>query len=246
MTLPVLSLVTVTKNCVTTIERTLDSVQRIKSAYIEYVIVDGASTDGTLEAIESRKGLVDVLVSESDSGIYNAMNKGVSLAQGTYICFINGDDELVESGIQSIVAVLQRGVDGIICARTIVGNLLNPKETLSAKPSRLYFYNSVPHPSSFVRRDLLVKRPLREDLKIASDYAFFLEAFLAGEKFIVLPFVTAIHYRCGASSDISQSLLEVEEVRRTLLGWRYPVVSMIQWVWRGIRSVARNKRQLFP
>ena len=230
-----LTIVTVTKNCAATIDRTLDSVSAVKRPGVEYVVVDGVSTDATLEAIRARGGLVDRLVSEPDSGIYNAMNKGVGLAKGRYVLFINGDDALVADGFSAVMDTMAWGQDGIICATTLVGELGSPAETLMAKPWRLPFFNSIPHPSSFVRRELLLRTPFREDLRIVSDYDFFLRAYLAGQSFRLLPVVTALHQRGGASDDIQRSQAELERVRRERLGWRYPLVNAVAAVYRQLK-----------
>jgi glycosyltransferase involved in cell wall biosynthesis len=232
MTDMLLTIVTVTKNCATTIDRTLDSIVAVKRPGVEYVIVDGVSSDATLSAIRARGALVDLLVSEPDNGIYNAMNKGVSLARGRYVLFINGDDVLVAEGFPSIVEAMTHGVDGIICATTLVGDLVHPAETLVARPWGLPFFNSIPHPSTFVRRTLLLSSPFREDLRIVSDYDFFLGAYLAGQVFRVLPVVTALHLRGGASGDVQRSQAELEVVRRERLGWRYPLVNGVASLYR--------------
>lgn len=236
-----LTIVTVTKNCAATIDRTLDSVSAVKRPGVEYVVVDGVSTDATLDAIRSRVGLVDQLVSESDSGIYNAMNKGVGLARGRYVLFINGDDALVAEGFSTVIDALVRGRDGIICATTLVGELACPVETLVAKPWRLPFFNSIPHPSSFVRRELLLRSPFREDLRIVSDYDFFLGAYLAGQSFRVLPVVTALHQRGGASGDVQRSQAELERVRRERLGWRYPFINAVAALFRQCKHAIRGR-----
>ncbi len=237
MTELLLTIVTVTKNCDATIDRTLDSVSAVKRPGVEYVVVDGVSTDATLEAIRARGGLVDLLVSEPDSGIYNAMNKGVGLARGRYVLFINGDDALVTDGFATVMDAMAQGKDGIICATTLVGALGSPAETLVAKPWRLPFFNSIPHPSSFVRRELLLRSPFREDLRIVSDYDFFLGAYLAGQSFRVLPVVTALHQRGGASGDVQRSQAELERVRRERLGWRYPLMNGVVALYRQCKRV---------
>lgn len=227
-----LTIITVTKNCAATIDRTLDSVSAVKCPGMEYVVVDGVSIDATLESIRSRGGLVDQLISESDSGIYNAMNKGVRLARGRYVLFINGDDALVVDGFSAVIDAMLREQSEIICATTLVGELACPAEILVANPWRLPFFNSIPHPSSFVRRDLLLRSPFREDLRIVSDYDFFLGAYLAGQSFLVLPVVTALHQRGGASGNIQCSQAEQEKVRRERLGWRYPLINCVAALYR--------------
>ena len=237
MTELLLTIVTVTKNCDATIDRTLDSVSAVKRPGVEYVVVDGVSTDATLEAIRARGALVDLLVSEPDSGIYNAMNKGVGLARGRYVLFINGDDALVADGFSAVMDTMARGQDGIICATTVVGELASPAATLVAKPWHLPFFNSIPHPSSFVRRELLLRNPFREDLRIVSDYDFFLGAYLARQSFRVLPVVTALHQRGGASGDVQCSQAELERVRRERLGWRYPLLNGVVALYRQCKRV---------
>jgi glycosyltransferase involved in cell wall biosynthesis len=227
-----LTIVTVTKNCAGTIGRTLDSVQAVKRDGIEYVVVDGVSSDGTLEAIHQRGALVDHCLSEHDSGIYNAMNKAVGLAKGKYILFINGDDELVADGFSAVMAALADGRHGIVCATTLVGDPRSPSEVLAAIPRHLPSFNAIPHPSSFVARDLLLRWPFREDLRIVSDYDFFLRAYLAGQKFHVLPVVTAIHQRGGASGNVVRSQAELDQVRRDQLGGRYFVVNAVAGLYR--------------
>lgn len=227
-----LTIVTVTKNCAGTIGHTLDSVRAVKRDGIEYVVVDGVSSDGTLEAVRQHGTLVDRCLSEPDSGIYNAMNKGVALARGKYILFINGDDELVADGFPAVMAALAEGRHGIVCATTLVGDARSPSEVLVAVPRRLPFFNTIPHPSSFVARDLLLRWPFREDLRIVSDYDFFLRAHLAGQKFHVLPVVTAMHQRGGASGNVARSQAELDQVRRQRLGWRYFAVNAVAGLYR--------------
>ena len=235
MTEYLLTVVTVTKNCCATISRTLDSVGAVKRPDVEYVVVDGVSTDATMDAIHARGELVDRLVSEPDSGIYNAMNKAVGLACGRYILFINGDDVLLPDGFDTVMNVLARDQDDIICSTTLVGDIAVPVETLVANPWCLPFFNSIPHPSSFVRRELLLRFPFREDLCIASDYDFFLRAYMAEHSFRVLPVITALHHRGGASGDVQRSLEELDTVRRQRLGWRYPLVNAVAAVYRQLK-----------
>ncbi|WP_412778171.1 glycosyltransferase family 2 protein [Thalassospira lucentensis] len=234
---PLISVVTVTWNCAKTLEKTLLSVEAVKSDVMEYLVIDGGSTDGSLELIKAYDHIVDLLVSEEDSGIYNAMNKGAALAKGRYILFINGDDELVEQGFPAVMQAMERGKSDIICATTLVGSVKEPCEILVAKPAKLPFFNTIPHPSSFVRISLMKACPFREDLRIASDYDFFLQAFLGRRAFEVLPVVTALHQRGGASGNQDLSALEIERVRRQRLGWKYHFVEGIRNLYRVFKRI---------
>src|SRR5690606_11240452 len=94
---PKLSVITIVYNNIKDIERTIISV--IKQSYnnIEYIIVDGASTDGTVDVIKKYDQEISKWISEPDSGIYNAMNKGLALATGDYVLFMNSVDEIYNS-----------------------------------------------------------------------------------------------------------------------------------------------------
>ncbi len=101
---PQISIITVVYNNVRDIEYTVRSVVSQTYPYIEYIIIDGASTDGTLDVIERYKKYITTLVSEKDNGIYDAMNKGLAMATGDYVLFLNSGDELFdEDTIQSVV-----------------------------------------------------------------------------------------------------------------------------------------------
>ncbi len=91
---PVLSVITVVYNNVDHIERTMLSVLNQTYPHIEYIVIDGASTDGTLPVIEKYEARITKLVSEPDNGIYDAMNKGLALATGDYVLFMNSGDEI--------------------------------------------------------------------------------------------------------------------------------------------------------
>lgn len=91
---PKLSVITVVYNNVHDIERTVRSVLAQQYTNIEYLVIDGNSTDGTLEVLNKYKDQIHILVSEPDKGIYDAMNKGLALASGDYVLFMNSGDEI--------------------------------------------------------------------------------------------------------------------------------------------------------
>ena len=91
---PILSIITIVYNNVRDIERTMLSVLNQSYQNIEYIVVDGASTDGTLGIIQRYQDRISKVVSEKDAGIYDAMNKGLALASGDYVLFMNSGDEL--------------------------------------------------------------------------------------------------------------------------------------------------------
>lgn len=92
---PVFSVITITYNAEKVLEDTVRSVVEQKSnyPYVEYIIVDGASKDGTMKIVEQYKTYINKVVSEPDKGLYDAMNKGIDMATGDYLCFLNAGDK---------------------------------------------------------------------------------------------------------------------------------------------------------
>ncbi|MCR4764692.1 MAG: glycosyltransferase [Bacteroidaceae bacterium] len=95
--LPTFSIITVTYNAEATIGVTLQSVQQQTYKNIEHIIIDGASKDNTIYILEKGKNANTIIISEPDKGLYDAMNKGIHLAKGTYLCFLNAGDTFHES-----------------------------------------------------------------------------------------------------------------------------------------------------
>jgi glycosyltransferase involved in cell wall biosynthesis len=238
-----ISVITVTKNCALTLATTFDSISAIKTEEIEYIVIDGDSTDSTLKVVAQYANIIDSVVSEADSGIYDAMNKGVTRASGKYVLFTNGDDELVPDGFASAVMLLRNHSADIVCMTTLIAGT---KQSLKAKPWQLLFFNSIPHPSTFVKTNILRAQPFRIDLKIAADYDFFLKAYLVGSTFSIVPLVTALHQRGGASGDVARSTLEVDLIRQYRLGWRYPLVNWVHYVYRRLKPCLQYCRLLKP
>ena len=112
MSEPVLSIITIVYNNVRDIERTMRSVLNQSYPHIEYLVIDGASTDGTKDIIEKYQDQVAAYISEPDKGIYDAMNKGLKLATGDYVLFMNSGDELYDK--ETVAAVFAAGADADI------------------------------------------------------------------------------------------------------------------------------------
>jgi len=90
--LQIISIITVVKNDASNIKKTIQSVLNQSYSHIQYIIIDGSSTDGTLDIINEFKDKIDTITSEPDRGIYDAMNKGIHHAQGEWIFFLNSGD----------------------------------------------------------------------------------------------------------------------------------------------------------
>jgi len=105
---PLVSYVTVVRDNVSTIARAIESVQRQTYPNVEHIVLDGASTDGTVAVLEDHAGLIDYFASEPDRGLYDALNKAVPLARGDVICVLNSDDWLEPDAAETAVRRLDR------------------------------------------------------------------------------------------------------------------------------------------
>ncbi len=177
-----ISIITVAYNSVATIADTLASVAAQTHPDLEHIVVDGASTDETLAVLRERGGHVARLISEPDGGIYDAMNKGLALATGDFIGFLNADDILA---MPNTVEVIARAA-AMPGTSAVYGDLVyvrqdRPDELLrywrsgSFSPTRLRFGWMPPHPTFYVSRSLLSQLGgFDTSLRIAADYDFML------------------------------------------------------------------------
>lgn len=244
MTQPLLTIITVTKNCANSIGRTLDSVNQVKHEDTEYIIIDAASNDGTVNLIKKSGMLVDKFISEPDSGIYNAMNKGIDLATGKYILFVNGDDVILPEGFLATYKTLKNFQNEVLTAVTAAVSVDGQATYLVARPWCLCFFNTVPHPSTFVTASILREYRFREDFRIAADYDLFLRLFLDGKKFHRVDSVITLHYRGGASSDSHLSMVEMDLIRRENLGlFKYKMTNYFWSAYRYFKSFYKSMKR---
>jgi|Laugresp1bdmlbsn_1035097.scaffolds.fasta_scaffold03376_3 glycosyltransferase involved in cell wall biosynthesis len=173
-----ISIITINYNDLKGLQKTFNSVVNQTNKDFEYIVIDGGSSDGGKEFLEQNSDPLAYWISEKDSGVYNAMNKGIKAAKGEYLLFLNSGDFLVDDD------VIEKVIENIDSKHSFYyGNLfysLDDKRTLiwtpPAKLSFSYFFqHSLPHPASFIKRDLFEKYFLyNEKYKIVSDWEFFI------------------------------------------------------------------------
>lgn len=173
-----LSIITINRNdkagLMETVKSVLDQTSRKE---LEYIVVDGASTDGSVQVLEENDDRIDQWISEPDKGIYNAMNKGVLMANGDYLLFLNSGDVLHnDKVIERILPVLQK--EDLITGKMLYRGK-NRYSQADNPISLLYFYqSSLPHDATFIRRQLLIDTPYDETLRIVSDWKFFVQSVI--------------------------------------------------------------------
>lgn len=209
-----ISIITITYNSAKTVQRALESVQSQTYKDIEHVIVDGASTDGTKELIETyAKQHTNVRwISEKDKGIYDAINKGIKLATGDIIGFLHSDDMLYSAdSIGQIAAAFEdKNVDVVYgdlqyCSG---GKVVRRWKSNDFNPRALKYGWMPPHPTVYVRREVYQQvGEYDEWFRISADYDMMLRIFTAGYKSKYIPEVLVSMETGGASNKNTKARL---------------------------------------
>lgn len=222
----ILSIITINRNNAAGLEKTMRSVAAQIGGDFEYVVIDGASTDGSVEVIRSfESSLGERLrwISEPDRGIYNAMNKGLGKASGDYLQFLNSGDCLVSDDItmRMTEALKNREYPSILYGNMLKdmpgGKVMRDKGFAGKSISFLGFYTgSLNHPSSYIKKSLFEKYgSYDESLKIVSDWKWFLQAIiLGGEKPVYVDMDVTLFDMNGISE--KNKALDKAERRRVL------------------------------
>ena len=188
---PLISIITVVFNGEQHLEETIQSVINQTYENVEYIIIDGGSSDGTLDIIKKYEDKIDYWVSEKDEGISDAFNKGIKISQGELIGLLNSDDWYEVDAISSIVCSLKRNMlnQKII----LYGDLFFPEKNKIQKGDQYFFFKILfimpllNHPSCFVTRATYKQVGLFNiKLKLAMDFDFLRRAYLANTKFIYI------------------------------------------------------------
>lgn len=178
-----LSVITVCLNSERTISKAIQSVISQKNDDIEYIIVDGGSTDHTLSIIKEYGDKIDTVLSEKDNGIYDAMNKGIRIADGDYIGFINSDDWYECNALNRVISKVETQKVDIIYGKMNMQNGGKACGVFKGKGFTNDIWHTMPfgHPASFVKKEIYNRIGLFDTkYKIAADYQWLLRAYVAG------------------------------------------------------------------
>jgi glycosyltransferase involved in cell wall biosynthesis len=264
----IISIVTINRNNAAELKRTIESVERFAPESSEYIVIDGASTDGSLEAIRSSKR-INAWTSEPDTGIYNAINKGIARATGDYLLFLNSGDCLREDNglaglpddnpevFYSDAVVVDQGrsqtirYPDILDVNYFIGGMIN-------------------HQNALIRRELFLKLGSYDDTyKLRADWLFFLKAaYEAKARFVHLP-LTMVEFGGGGLSsrpesdrvmreetkagirsvfgELAPSILELLDYRDSIYGnilARFGAGHVLDLLLRSYRFVVRRTRKI--
>lgn len=214
-----ISIITICFNDKVGLERTIQSVLKQTYQGFEYIIIDGGSTDGSIEFIKENSEKITYWISESDSGVYNAMNKGIKKAKGEYLLFLNSGDAFINN------EVLLKVFSEIRTADFVYGDLMvnaSHRIWLKTYPKELTFQyflkDTLPHPATFIRREIFARCGLyNEDNKIVSDWEFFMLSIAkhnCSYQHLSIP-ISEFMYN-GISSKVENRELIFQEKRKAL------------------------------
>jgi glycosyltransferase involved in cell wall biosynthesis len=220
---PLVSIVTVVKNGAASLERTILSVLSQSYKNIEYIIIDGGSMDGTLDIVKKYENLITCWRSGPDAGIYDAMNKGISLCTGELIGLLNADDYYEPDAVKKVVEKYNESPG----SQVLYGNCFVVSRLDIGYESRASFNNlwrglmPFSHQAMFVHRELYrwpQGRLYNARLKFAADYEFIIDAFVRLNKFVFVDAILVNYNDIGLSAQNQiPSMLESRSILRKYL-----------------------------
>ena len=231
------SIITINFNNKKGLEYTTESIKKQTFVDYEWIVVDGGSTDGSLEFIQRKVEESDVWISEPDDGVYNAMNKGIKLASGEYTIFMNAGDRFHSSSVledcSHITEDLAAGATDCVLFSDKESPLfvkrLNVPLQMTAKHIIAYGIN---HQSVFIRTALLKKRLYDESLKFVSDYKFFLQVLIEDNcSYQSLPVIVSDYDFSGMTSIQENQVRQDEERVKVLHELLYPRIYADYKLW---------------
>lgn len=190
----IVTIITVCRNHAQELERTIRSVESQTWQEKEYLVIDGASTDDTLDVIKAHEASITRWVSEPDQGIYDAMNKGVRMAQGEWVVFMNAGDTF--AGDDTLQRVFGSPQDADVIYGDVIKGELVKKAEAPRNAHRMFYC----HQSAFVRTSCLKEFPFDIKHRMSADFKQVKQLYLSGKRFRQLDFPVANFDTQGVSN----------------------------------------------
>lgn len=204
------TIITVVYNGADTIEQTINSVRKQDYGNIEYIIIDGGSTDHTREIVEAYRSDIDIFISETDEGLYDAMNKGIAMASGELIGILNSDDLYTNTTISRVVAYYEATEAEVIYGKALwFDDLGKTSLYVSSNPEELWCRMAIPHPTVFVKKEIYKKYGVfNTKYLIAADYELMLRLYSQGVRFGCVDEILAYFRRGGLSAQRQENVIQ--------------------------------------
>ena len=222
----IISIITINYSDLAGLKKTMASVLDQTFKGIEYIIIDGGSTDGSAKYIEQHSEKLSYWISEPDKGIYNAMNKGITQATGEYILFLNSADVLYNNTV--IEEVSKRVNDHLDIYYGNLNFCYPNKSYIAVYPDQLsfsYFYKkTLPHPATFISKKLFdTVFHFNENLKIVSDWEFFICAICKHNASYKYLDFTISNFDCSGISSAPENKDAMHQERKQCLEKHFPL-----------------------
>ena len=226
---PLISIITVVFNGETDLEKTILSVIEQTYHNVEYLIIDGGSTDNTVSILQQYNSVINYWLSEADNGIYDAMNKGAKLAQGEYLLFLGADDYLYHNDIiTTVINQVQGSTYSLIFGKIIynTGDIVS-----SALGLKTLLHNTVHHQSCFYHRSLFQNWRYDPSFKLIADYELNLIAYLQHWNYLFLDTIITQCRKDGLSQSKASYPLFITETNQVrskhLSSWKNLLIQFI-------------------
>ena len=250
-----ISVITINRNNRDGLRKTMQSVYEQNFEDFEYIVVDGASDDGSVEVIEEfqplfeqKKGVGFQYESRSDTGIFNAMNKGILKSSGEYLLFLNSGDYLVSSEVLSLFSGLKTSED------YVSGNIvieLNGREEVRKSPDKVdflfFFNNSLPHQATFIKKSVFETLGLyNEGNKVKSDWEnSFRNLIIGNSTYRHIEQIISYYDISGVSSQQKFEELKQQEQKIVYLSIMPSYVLEALMFYQREYGIARSQKQMF-
>jgi glycosyltransferase involved in cell wall biosynthesis len=239
---PLVSIITVVRNAELCLDKTIRSVLSQTYDNVEYIIIDGQSSDGTLDIVRRSDAEIDYWLSEADAGIYDALNKGIALSLGELIGIIGAGDWYERDAVEKAVRAFSRSKADVVYGdvemvdeETALSYRMRSKSDLMPRTM-----GSINHPTVFAKRSIYVSRLFDTRMCIAADYDLFLGLYIDGYRFEHSGGIVT-HILTGGVSSSFLTTVEVFKVHQKYYGLFHAVS---QFVPSALRYVFYKGRRL--
>lgn len=218
-----LSIITINYNDLDGLKKTVESVQEQTYQDFEHIVIDGGSDDGSEVYIEKYSTRFNYSVSEPDTGVYNAMNKGIIQAQGEYLLFLNsGDSFYKKQSLENVINDIEP-YDIAYCNQMVMGKDKKYLKTYPETLSFAYFLkDNIPHQATFMKKSLFENFGVYdEDLKIVADWKFFIDCICKHQVSYKYLNKTLVNFYLGGISSNPNNQRRMETEKQEILASNY-------------------------
>jgi glycosyltransferase involved in cell wall biosynthesis len=228
---PLVSIITVVFRAQQELHVLIESVARLKTEQIEFIVIDGGSKDGTCELLSQYDSVIDYWVSEPDKGIYDAMNKGIAVAQGTFLFHLNAGDRLLHIPVRELETAASNGIDIVAFRVSVDGK----HEFCPARGVLLRLKNTLHHQGTFYKREGFPVYDVR--YRVFADFDVNQQLARSGAQIEIFDQVVASHVGGGLSdAHTKANVTEFFHVVKKNYGWTHLPPAWLICKWRGFKG----------